>query len=197
MSQIKHKRPKIILGLGNPGVNYLQHRHNVGFWFLDEIINRHQLSKKERPNYMVYPWVHEYGTTYLIRSKLYMNDTGLALSEAKNFYKVETDEVCVAYDDMDFTPGELRVKKAGGAGGHNGIKSLQSHIGDAFYRLRFGIGRPDLADAVRSYVLTRPPAPDALVIQGAVALAVDYIDLLLKGRYDMFTETLHTMTRRD
>jgi PTH1 family peptidyl-tRNA hydrolase len=169
----------------------------VGFWFLDEIINRHQLSKKERPNYMVYPWVHEEGTTYLIRAKSYMNDTGLALSEARNFYKVETDEICVAYDEMDFSPGEMRVKKGGGAGGHNGVKSLQAHVGDNFYRLRFGIGRPSSADQIRSFVLTRPSAEDTLAIQGAIGLAVDHIELLLKGRYDAFTETLHTMTKRD
>jgi PTH1 family peptidyl-tRNA hydrolase len=197
MTQKKHLKPKVILGLGNPGLNYLHHRHNVGYWFLDEIIRRFDLSKKEKPGYSVYPWHHAFGTTYLIRPKSYMNECGLALSQAKSFYKAEVGEICVAYDDMDFTPGELRIKRSGGAGGHNGIKSLQAHVGADFYRLRFGVGRPATASAVKSYVLTKPPQDEMIAIQGVVGLAVDHIELLLEGRYDSFTEKLHTLTKRE
>jgi PTH1 family peptidyl-tRNA hydrolase len=98
---------------------------------------------------------------------------------------------------MDFTPGELRIKRSGGAGGHNGIKSLQAHVGADFYRLRFGVGRPATASAVKSYVLTKPPQDEMIAIQGVVGLAVDHIELLLEGRYDSFTEKLHTLTKRE
>ena len=185
---------RILAGLGNPGKSYENHRHNVGYWLIDELIAKYSLSEKEKPGYLYYPWQHDFGTTYLLRSKKYMNDSGLAVRQLANFYKIPVEDVWVAYDDMDFKPGSVRVKKQGGAGGHNGIKSVMAHLGPVFHRLRLGVDRPLSPDEVKQYVLTSPTAGDRREIESAVALVVDNIDLLLKGEYDRFTEKLHSET---
>lgn len=190
----KQTNLKVLVGLGNPGITYLHHRHNAGYWFLDEIINRFGLTKKERPGYFIYPWNHDFGKTYIVRSKAFMNESGIAVSQVVNFYKVDQSSLCVVYDDMDYLPGVARMKKSGGSGGHNGIKSIHAHLGKEFYRLRLGVGRPKDAGAVKRYVLTRPDAEEMHAIKQSIAVAVDHIELLLEGRYDSFIEKIHTLT---
>ena len=185
---------RILAGLGNPGKSYENHRHNVGYWLIDSLIEKYQLSQKEKPGYLVYPWQHDHGTTYLLKSKQYMNDSGLALRQLAQFYKIPPEDIWVAYDDMDFLPGQVRVKKQGGAGGHNGIKSAISHLGPAFHRLRFGVDRPPVPEDVKHYVLTSPSATDRQKIEEAIAIVLSNVDILLAGEYARFTEALHSET---
>lgn len=186
---------KILAGLGNPGKQFQQHRHNVGYWLIDEIARTHQLAKKERPGYDYYPWQHDYGVTYLFRSHSYMNDSGVALQQMMHYFKVPVESVLLAYDEMDFDPGVVRVKRKGGAGGHNGVKSVIQHVGPAIMRLRFGVGRPLDVEQVRSYVLSSPTAKDQQSIDSAIQLSIENIELLCKGQYDEYIEILHTETK--
>lgn len=185
---------KLVVGLGNPGKSYENHRHNVGYWLIDQLVKQYGLSKKEKPGYFYYVWQHPHGITYLLKSKSYMNDSGLAVRQLAKFYKFSEKDIWVAYDDMDFKPGCVRVKKQGGAGGHNGIKSVISHIGPGFHRLRFGVDRPADREWVKQYVLTSPSIGERERIWGGIEIVIEHIDLLLKGEYDKFTEKIHLMT---
>ena len=192
---MSQKKLKVLAGLGNPGQSYAKHRHNVGYWLLDRLIQKHQLTGKEKPGYVVYPWQHDHGVTYLVRAKSYMNECGQGIGELMNFFKVDPSDLWVAYDDMDFLPGQVRVRKSGGAGGHNGIKSVIQHLGPDFYRLRFGVGRPERREQVKSYVLTQPSVQDQEHIDRVVTFVSDNLDLLLAGKYDEFTEKTHVETK--
>ena len=180
------------MGLGNPGDRFEGHRHNVGYWMLDKLIQQNQLQKKEKPGYEYYVWQHDFGSTYLLRSKSYMNDSGIALRHLMHYYKIPIEDVWVAYDEMDFAPGIIRIKRGGGAGGHNGVKSIIQHVGPAIARLRFGVGRPSDPSLVKQYVLTSPNASDRSDILDAIDISIEYIDLLLQGKYDDYTAKLHT-----
>jgi PTH1 family peptidyl-tRNA hydrolase len=120
-----------------------------------------------------------------------MNELGVSVGQIKQFYKWSSDDVWVAYDDMDFEPGVLKIRKGGGAGGHNGVKSVISQIGPDFYRMRFGIDRPDPSE-VKNYVLSSPSSDDRKKIEAALDNALMNIDLLLEGRYEAFIEKIHS-----
>lgn len=182
---------KLLVGLGNPGASYQKHRHNVGYWLIDALVEKYKLKPKEKPGYIYYVWEHDFGETYLLKSKKYMNDSGIAVGQIKQFYKWSSDDVWIAYDDMDFEPGVLKIRKGGGAGGHNGVKSIIQNIGSDFYRMRFGVARPSQSEDVKHYVLTSPSVEDRKKIEEAIDNALMYIDLLLEGRYDAFIEKLH------
>lgn len=186
---------RILVGLGNPGSSYKNHRHNVGYWLLDAIIEKYSLQKKEKPGYYVYPWVLPNKTVYLLRPKQYMNDSGLAVKSLMHFYKIQPEDVWVAYDEMDFLPGVVRVKRQGGAGGHNGIKSIISHAGPNFNRLRFGVDRPKDPAAIKQYVLSSPNQTDRQKITKGIDWVIEHIELLIDGQYSQFTEQLHLETK--
>jgi|AntRauTorckE5430_2_1112549.scaffolds.fasta_scaffold00026_20 PTH1 family peptidyl-tRNA hydrolase len=183
---------KLLVGLGNPGASYQKHRHNVGYWLIDALVKKHKLKEREKPGYIYYEWAHDFGETILLKSKKYMNDSGHAVQSIQSFYKWDLEDIWVAYDDMDFSPGCLRVKKGKGAGGHNGIKSIIQQVGPDFHRLRFGVDRPKDPGAVKNYVLTSPTVSDRRLIEGAIDNTLMYIDLLCEGRYDAFIEKIHS-----
>ena len=145
----------LLVGLGNPGPRHAGNRHNIGFMAVDEIIRRHSFG----------PWrVHfqgricegRIGTEKILTLKpeTYMNESGRAVGEAVRFYKLTPqDDVIVLYDDIDLTPGKMKVKLGGGAGGHNGLRSIDQHIGRDYRRVRLGVGHPGHKDLVHGYVL--------------------------------------------
>lgn len=145
---------KLFVGLGNPGGGYAKHRHNVGFMAADRIAATHGFG----------PWRKRFQgdvaegrlgreKCLLLKPATHMNESGRAAGEAMRFYKLSLADVTVFYDELDLAPGKLRVKTGGGAAGHNGIKSLVSHIGADFTRVRIGIGHPGDKDKVQAYVL--------------------------------------------
>lgn len=147
---------KIIVGLGNPGAQYAQTRHNIGFMAIDEI---HQQFQGER-------WKNKYDSTYskitvdaipflLIKPQTFMNNSGVSVRKWMDYYHVAIDDIYIVYDDMDIPFNELKLKTGGSAGGHNGLKSLISHLlSDQFHRIRLGIGRPH-RDQMIDHVLTK------------------------------------------
>lgn len=129
---------KLIVGLGNPGEKYKNTRHNIGFIFIDEIIKRLDIKENVRNDFN-----SEYIKTenaFFQKPQTYMNDSGLAISMIMKYYKIDVSDLYVIYDDMDLEVGRIRIREKGSAGGHNGIKSIISHCGDKFTRIRIGIG---------------------------------------------------------
>ncbi len=144
----------LLVGLGNPGPRYAQNRHNIGFMAVDEIVRRHSFQ----------PWRKRFQSevaegrlggekVLAMKPQTYMNESGRAVGEALRCFKLESEEVIVLYDEIDLAPNKLRVKCGGGTGGHNGIRSLEAHIGKEFWRVRLGVGHPGQKDLVHSHVL--------------------------------------------
>ncbi len=162
---------KLFVGLGNPGAKYAMNRHNVGFMAVDRIASDHGFG----------PWRAKFqgnvsegrlGTerVALLKPGTFMNLSGQSVGEAMRFYKLEPGDVVVFHDELDLTPGKCRVKAGGGHAGHNGLRSLHQHIGDAYERVRIGIGHPGHKDRVAPYVLSDFAKADQ-----------DWLDDLLRG----------------
>jgi len=145
---------KLFVGLGNPGSAHAKHRHNVGFMAADQVMKSHGFSAW-RNRFQGQVSEGRFGTEkcMLLKPQTYMNESGRSVGDAMRFYKLEPADVTVFYDELDLAPGKLRVKTGGGAAGHNGIKSIASHIGADFTRVRIGIGHPGSKGKVSSYVL--------------------------------------------
>jgi len=145
---------RMIVGLGNPGSQYAGHRHNIGFMAVDEIFRRHSFS----------PWRKKFKAdiadgeicgekVLLVKPQTMMNLSGQSVGEAMRFYKLAPADITVLYDELDLAPGKLRIKIGGGAGGHNGIKSIDAHCGKEYRRARLGIGHPGSKERVTGHVL--------------------------------------------
>ena len=146
---------QLLVGLGNPGDKYRETRHNIGFRFLDSLCKQERLrfAASSRFHAETARWDGESGQVLLVKPQTFMNHSGEAVAPLARYYKVEPAQVFVVYDDLDLPPGKLRIKKGGGHGGHNGLKSINQHLGDASYhRIKIGIGKPDNGD-VTSWVL--------------------------------------------
>lgn len=161
---------KMIIGLGNPGKQYEMTRHNVGFQAIDLLAEQLNAPAPQTKFNGLYTTVHV-GTEkiMLVKPLTFMNLSGECVRPLMDYFNVEDDEIVVIYDDLDLVPGKLRLRAKGGAGGHNGMKSLISHIGtDAFNRIRIGVGRPDGRMGVADYVLSSFTKDEYPSIQEAV-----------------------------
>lgn len=145
---------RLFVGLGNPGAKYAGHRHNIGFMAVDQLVRRHNFGP-ERQKFQALVHDGRLGTDKILALKpqTYMNESGRAVGEAMRFYKLTPDDVFVFYDELDLAFGKLKVKRGGGAAGHNGIRSISAHIGPDFHRVRLGIGHPGDRAKVTGYVL--------------------------------------------
>lgn len=147
--------PKLLIGLGNPGKEYAGNRHNVGFMAVDALAATLKASDfKKKFSGMLAETTHKGEKIYLFKPQTFMNRSGIPTSELAQFYKIPIEDVVVFYDELDLQLGKLRIKQGGGSGGHNGIKSLDQHIGANYWRVRIGIDHPGIKDMVSSYVLS-------------------------------------------
>lgn len=144
----------LIAGLGNPGSKYEKHRHNIGFMAVDAIAREHGFGPWRARFHGLVSEGHLGGQkVLLLKPGTFMNDSGISVSEAANFFKLGPNEVYVIYDEIDLAPLKVRVKAGGGAAGHNGIRSIASHFGKDFMRVRLGVGHPGDKNKVPGYVL--------------------------------------------
>ena len=152
---------KLFVGLGNPGSGYARNRHNIGFMAMDRIAEDHGFA----------PWKSKFqgevtegrlgsDKVLLLKPGTFMNRSGQSVQAAMQFYKLEPSDVVVFHDELDLAPGKCRVKQGGGHAGHNGLRSIHGHIGEAYGRVRLGIGHPGHKDAVAGYVLHDFPKAD-------------------------------------
>jgi PTH1 family peptidyl-tRNA hydrolase len=184
---------RLVVGLGNPGSEHADTRHNAGYWFVDRVVQQHRGALR--------PYARYHGDAgrievagrelWLLKPTTYMNRSGQAIRALTDYLRIAPDEVLVAHDELDLPVGAVRLKQGGGAGGHNGLKDAITHVGDAFWRLRFGIGHPGTRAEVIDYVLRRAPAAEEALIHGAVAAAVDALPRLLEDGAAKVMNTLH------
>lgn len=172
---------KLIVGLGNPGTEYARTRHNAGFQFVDELARRHEARFRSEPRHRGELARVRIGESelWLLKPMNYMNHSGDPVRSVASFYKVPLVSILVAYDELDFPAGVVRLRHGGGAAGHNGMRDVIAQMGDGFWRLRIGIGHPGDRAQVLDYVLGRPQAADAQLIHDAIGAAADAIPVLL------------------
>ncbi len=152
----------LLVGIGNPGREHEQDRHNIGFMAVDEIVRRHGFSSPRSRFQGLVAEGHIASEKILaLKPMTYMNESGRAVAEAQRFYKLDLDQIIVIHDELDLVAGKVKVKRGGGAAGHNGIRNLDSHIGKDYLRVRLGIGHPGNRDRVHGHVLGKFSKADA------------------------------------
>jgi PTH1 family peptidyl-tRNA hydrolase len=182
----------LFVGLGNPGAKYARNRHNIGFMAVDEIARRHGFAPwRRRFQGVTAEGVLDRERVILLKPMTYMNDSGRAVKEAANFFKIAASEITVFQDELELPPAKLRVKVGGGIAGHNGLRSITSHIGNNYRRVRLGIGHPGVKELVHHHVLSDfAKVDDAWVIALCEAVA-DNAGLLAIGHDSTFQNKVH------
>ena len=185
---------KLIVGLGNPGNEYARTRHNAGFWFVDELARTHGGTWRRESKYQCELARVRVGDAevWLMKPQTYMNRSGAAVQAVAGFYRIAPAQMLVAHDEIDLPPGVVRLKQAGGHGGHNGVRDVIALLGPDFWRLRIGVGHPGSKDQVIDAVLDRASAPEQQLIDAALARAYAALPELLRGDAQKVMKMLHT-----
>jgi PTH1 family peptidyl-tRNA hydrolase len=182
----------LIVGLGNPGSGYARNRHNIGFMAVDAIRKRQGIG----------PWRRRFQgvaaegplggeRVLLLLPETFMNDSGRAVAEAAHFYKLGLPDIVVVHDELDLAPGKVRVKTGGGSAGHNGLRSISSHIGNDYRRVRIGIGHPGAKELVHPYVLSDFAKSERDWVATLCDVIADNAGLLAKGEDASFQNKIH------
>jgi PTH1 family peptidyl-tRNA hydrolase len=175
----------LLVGLGNPGAAYSRNRHNIGFMAADEIVRRHGFSS----------WRSKFqgdasdGTVagdkvLVLKPQTFMNLSGQSVAAAARFHKIEPDRIIVFHDELDLAPGKIRIKRGGGAGGHNGLKSIDAHLGSDYWRVRLGIGHPGDKALVNPWVLGDFFKADQTWLEPLLDGLARHLPLLLAGQHN-------------
>lgn len=172
----------LLIGLGNPGKKYALNRHNIGFMAMDTLAGAYEFpSEKQKFSGLLTEGIIGDAKTLLFKPQKYMNLSGESVGELTRFHKIPLSHVIVFHDELDLPLGKIRVKRGGGAGGHNGLKSLDQHIGADYLRVRIGIGHPGNKDMVSDYVLSnfdKHEIESAIQILSSITI---HMPVLLKG----------------
>ncbi len=173
----------LVVGLGNPGEQYAQNRHNIGFMAADEIVRRHSFSAW-RSKFQGKIAEGRIGSEKVIVLKplTFMNESGRAVQQVVTFYKIAPENILVLHDELDLAPGKMRVKRGGGHAGHNGLRSLHAHVSEGYGRVRLGIGHPGSKERVSGYVLSDFSKADRDWLVPQLDAIADHVDLVLAGR---------------
>lgn len=173
---------KLFIGLGNPGAKYARNRHNIGYMAVDRIAAEHGFGPwRARFQGVVAEGSLGGEKVVLLKPETFMNLSGQSVGEAQRFFKLPPEDLVVFHDELDLAPGKLRVKQGGGHAGHNGLRSIHAHIGEAYGRVRLGIGHPGHKDAVAPYVLSDFAKADAGWLDDLLAGIADGAPLLAAG----------------
>ncbi|MBP9722555.1 MAG: aminoacyl-tRNA hydrolase [Gammaproteobacteria bacterium] len=191
---------KLIVGLGNPGHEYEQTRHNAGFWFTEKLIDAYKISpnfdKKFSAIISQFRNLDNQETVYVLMPQKFMNLSGQSVQAFCQFYKIQPEEILIAHDELDLPLGDIRLKLGGGAGGHNGIKDIITKLGTPnFYRLRIGIDHPRALNSqqeVHNYVLGKPNSSEKNKILDALEKAYTELPTILAGDYQKAMKNLHS-----
>ena len=187
-------RIDLIVGLGNPGSEYAQTRHNVGFWLLDELAKNSNIPFQNQSKF--------FGETariktddhdcWLLKPSTFMNRSGQAVGTVATFYRIPVERILVIHDELDLEAGTVRLKEGGGHGGHNGLRDITSRFNsDQYLRLRIGIGHPGSGSDVSKYVLNRPTASEEMEIHNSISRALDSMPDILEGNLQKVMNELH------
>ncbi|MGD9257823.1 MAG: aminoacyl-tRNA hydrolase [Gammaproteobacteria bacterium] len=195
----EHEPIRIIAGLGNPGARYQDTRHNAGFWFVDILANRYGGTfKEERRFQSELARVEIDGREVrLLKPYTFVNRSGNAIKSLCAYLKISPESVMVVHDDLDLPVGTVRLKRGGGAGGHNGLKDVIAHLGREFFRLRIGVGHPGRHNEVIDYVLANPGREENRSIRASIEEAADVMPVLLGQGEQPAMHRLHTRSQLD
>jgi PTH1 family peptidyl-tRNA hydrolase len=183
---------RLFVGLGNPGAKYAHNRHNIGFIVVDEIARRHGFAPwRRRFQGETAEGTLDHERVVLLRPSTFMNDSGRAVQEAANFFKLAASEITVFQDELELPPAKVRVKVGGGIAGHNGLRSISSHIGNDYRRVRLGIGHPGIKELVHSYVLSDFARDERAWVEALREAVADNAGLLATGRDSTFQNKVH------
>ena len=188
-------RIQLIVGLGNPGQQYEKTRHNAGFWFVDAIARSYGINLKSENKFHgeVGKGRIDGEEVWLLKPMTFMNKSGQGIAALARFYKIDAENILIAHDELDLSPGTVRLKKGGGHGGHNGLRDTVAQLGTKdFQRLRLGIGHPGHASQVSGYVLGKAPAIDQALTEGAIDKALDNLSLIVSGDLQKAMNQLHS-----
>jgi len=188
---------KLFVGLGNPGNEYEDTRHNAGFWWVDRLaaISGSKLANESK--FFGYAGklkaTHDTDEAWLLKPTTFMNASGRSVGALAKFYKIAPEEIMVIHDELDIPPGQVKLKKAGGHGGHNGLKDIAAHLGtNDFWRLRLGIGHPGDRNEVINFVLHAPSKNEMQLIEQTIDDSVPLTSMLLSGSFEAAMLKLHT-----
>ncbi|MCG6871622.1 MAG: aminoacyl-tRNA hydrolase [Gammaproteobacteria bacterium] len=186
---------QLIAGLANPGEKYRETRHNAGQWFVERLLVRTgaSLVPQNKLKADIAKVTLGGNPVWLLVPQTFMNLSGEALVLFLNYYRIAPANLLVAHDEIDLPPGTVRLKRGGGAGGHNGLSDVIQHLGTRdFHRLRIGVGHPGHADQVVSWVLRRPGGDERIAIDNAVQRAAAEVDAMVAGEFERVMNVLHT-----
>jgi PTH1 family peptidyl-tRNA hydrolase len=188
---------KLIVGLGNPGQQYVQTRHNAGFWFVEDVARQYGVQFRPETKFLgEAARVQSSGfDVWLLKPMTYMNRSGQSIQALAKFYKIAPEEILVVHDELDLEPGVARLKKGGGHGGHNGLRDTIAALGTKeFQRLRLGIGHPGDSKQVVDYVLKAPSKTELAAIETAIDEVGRVLPEVLDGEMEKAMNRLHTAT---
>lgn len=188
----------LLVGLGNPGQDHAGNRHNIGFMAVDEIVRCHGLPAprpKSRPHGLFSEGRIDSEKIIILKPLTYMNESGRAVGAAMRYYKLEPADVFVFHDELDLAAGKVRAKRGGGNAGHNGLRSIDSHIGRDYWRIRLGIGHPGDRKRVTGHVLKDFSKADRQWVDKMVEAVADATPLLLAGKEADFMTRVAFLTQ--
>ena len=185
---------RIIAGLGNPDEKYERTLHNAGFWFVDELARKYGGSFRYEKKFDAdYCRIDLHGEdVWLVKPQSFMNSSGQPIRGMLDYYRLRTNELLVAHDEIDLPPGTVRLKEGGGHGGHNGLRDIIRHSGNDFLRLRLGVGHPGEKHKVTNYVLKRGSADIEAAVERNIDDAVAVMPELVDGNVAAAMKQLHT-----
>ena len=185
---------QLIVGLGNPGEQYENTRHNAGYWFVDALAEQHNMTFRTDVKFSaeIAKISIKGRNIWLLKPLTFMNRSGLSVSALANYFNIPIDAILVAHDELDFPAGIVKLKEAGGHGGHNGLKDIIKALnGSEFLRLRIGIDRPNHTKKVVDYVLSQATKDQRIRINNAIDRSLEQMDYLLQGEFQKAMNALH------
>ena len=186
---------KLFVGLGNPGSEYEATRHNAGFWWTEALARELKVALALDKNYhgrVARTTVHGQ-TLWLLEPMTFMNLSGKSVAALARFFKILPEEILVAHDELDITPGQVKLKFGGSHAGHNGLRDIHAQLGSAdYWRLRIGVGHPGVKSDVINWVLEKPSQEQRVAMQDSIARALKAVPELLAGEMEKATMLIHT-----
>lgn len=187
---------QLIVGLGNPGAEYEQTRHNAGALFVEGLAAQHHVNLVADRKYhgLTGRFTHDGHDVRLLIPTTYMNRSGQAVAALAGFYRIPVESILVAHDELDMPPGVAKLKKGGGHGGHNGLRDIIAQLGNqnGFHRLRLGIGHPGHSSLVSGYVLGRAPRAEQELLDTSIDFALGVLPDILAGDWTRAMQRLHS-----
>ena len=182
----------LLVGLGNPGSNYTNTRHNIGFKIIDAINSHFKLSK-QKPKFkgLLTTGNIEEKKIYAIKPLTFMNNSGTAIKELIDYFKIDAKNVIVFHDDMDIEFGKIKAKFSGSSAGHNGIASIDKFIGKEYSRVRVGIGKPDSKIDISDFVLTNFSDEEKVKLEKVIQNIIESMPILIDKKLDLFSSTVN------